>query len=149
MTILSRQPFHSEEMSDRATSVDVLTAWVGDARLQTLQLVADLDEQQLMGPSLPTINPLLWEIGHAAWFQEHWVLQHAGKQDPIFPDGDNLFDSISVEHDVRWNLPLPSRSKTLQYAQQVGEAVVDLLEKIKETKMSELDQLMPQNFNRV
>jgi iron(II)-dependent oxidoreductase len=58
------------ENSDRATSADVLSAWVHDARARTLQLVADLDDGQLMGPRLPIVNPLLSEIGHAAWFQE-------------------------------------------------------------------------------
>jgi iron(II)-dependent oxidoreductase len=47
-----------------------LIAWVSEARQRTLQLVADLDDSQLLGPRLEIVNPLLWEIGHVAWFQE-------------------------------------------------------------------------------
>jgi iron(II)-dependent oxidoreductase len=33
-----------------------------DARSRTLALVTDLTDEQLMGPRLPIVNPLLWEI---------------------------------------------------------------------------------------
>ena len=69
-----------------------LTEWVCDARQRTLDLVADLNDEQLMGPHLPIVNPLLWEIGHVAWFQEKWVLRHVCKQKPIRVDADALWD---------------------------------------------------------
>ena len=47
-----------------------------EARTRTLALVADLDDGQLIGPRLEIINPLRWEIGHVAWFQEYWILRH-------------------------------------------------------------------------
>jgi iron(II)-dependent oxidoreductase len=114
--------------SDQATSAAVLSAWVRDARRRTIQLVGDLNDQQLMVPKLATINPLLWEIGHAAWFQDHWVLQHAAGQEPIQADGEKLFDSIGIEHDVRWDLPLPPREFIFDYIQNVRDAVLDLLD---------------------
>ena len=60
-----------------------LTEWVKDARQRTLELVVDLDDIQLLGPQLPIVNPILWEIGHVAWFQEKWILRHVSKQKPI------------------------------------------------------------------
>ena len=117
------------EYSDRESSAKVLSAWVRDARAASLELIADLDDQQLRVPMLPTINPLLWEIGHAAWFQEHWVLQHAARHKPIRPDGDQVFDSISIPHHVRWDLPLPSRDEMLRYVCQVSDQVRELLER--------------------
>jgi len=114
--------------SDRAISVDVLSAWVRDARARTLGLVADLDDEQLMGPRLPIVNPLLWEIAHATWFQERWVLQYAGHKNPIDAEGSRLFDSIAIDHEVRHDLPLPSRESTFSYLEQVRDAVVELLE---------------------
>ena len=38
-----------------------------DAHNRTLELAAGLDEEQLIGPKLPIVNPLCWEIGHVAW----------------------------------------------------------------------------------
>jgi hypothetical protein len=45
-------------------------AWVRDARARTLDLVADLSDEQLMGSRLAIVKPPLWEMGHVAWFQE-------------------------------------------------------------------------------
>ncbi len=44
---------------------DILAA-LQEARQRTLALVADLDDDQLMGTQLKIVNPLLWEIGHVA-----------------------------------------------------------------------------------
>ena len=73
-------------------SSKTLAEWVCDARQRTLALVADLNDEQLLGPRLSIVNPLLWEIGHIAWFQEKWVLRHASKQPPIRRDADALYD---------------------------------------------------------
>lgn len=96
-----------------------------EARERTLELVADLTDEQLMGPRLRIVNPLRWEIGHVAWFQEYWILRHVGGLRPILFDGDNLYDSARVAHDTRWDLPLPSRDETLAYMGQVLDRVCD------------------------
>jgi iron(II)-dependent oxidoreductase len=101
-----------------------LAAWVCDARERTLQLVADLDDDQLLGPRLEIVNPLLWEIGHVAWFQERWVLRRGGELS-IRADADELYDSAAVAHARRWDLPLPDRDSTRCYMSGVLEKVVD------------------------
>ena len=45
-----------------------------EVRELTLALIADLDDDQMIGPRLDIVNPLRWEIGHVAWFQEYWLL---------------------------------------------------------------------------
>jgi iron(II)-dependent oxidoreductase len=105
-----------------------LAEWVGDARQRTFALLADLDDEQLLGPRLSIVNPLLWEAGHLAWFQEKWVLRHAGKRPPIHRDADALYDSAAVNHDVRWDLPLLSREKTLQYLRDVRDGVLEAID---------------------
>jgi iron(II)-dependent oxidoreductase len=98
-----------------------LIAQVDDARARTLRLIEGLDDGQLMGPRLPIVNPLRWEIGHAAYFHEYWVLrQHLGEP-PGRPDVDRLYDSITIAHDDRWDLPLPPLPDTLAYMQGVLE----------------------------
>ena len=96
-----------------------------ETRGRTLQLVDDLSDEQLMGPRLPIVNPLRWEIGHVAWFQEFWVLRHLGGQPPILKQGDALYDSARVAHDTRWDLPLLERDKTLAYMERVFERVIE------------------------
>lgn len=95
-----------------------------EARERTLELVVDLNETQLIGPRLQIVNPLRWEIGHLAWFQEFWVLRHLGSQPPILKHGDELYDSARVAHDTRWDLPLLDRDETFAYMEQVLERVI-------------------------
>lgn len=102
-----------------------LAEWVRDARERTFELVADLADDQLLGPRLAIVNPFLWEIGHVAWFQEKWVLRSVGRQEPIRKDGDALYDSAAIPHDTRWNLPLPSREETLSYMREVRDRVLE------------------------
>jgi iron(II)-dependent oxidoreductase len=106
-----------------------LAAWVHDARERTFTLVADLSDEQLMGPRLAIINPFLWEIGHVAWFQEKWVLRGAAGERPIRADGDSLYDSAAIPHDTRWDLPLPSRESTLAYMRAVRDRVLERLDR--------------------
>src|SRR5438046_9430583 len=94
---------------------EALIAWHHDARARTLALVAGLSDAQLMGPRLPIVNPLRWEVGHVGWFQEYWALRHARDEAPLRADGDRLYDSARVAHDTRWALPLPSLAETPGY----------------------------------
>jgi iron(II)-dependent oxidoreductase len=98
-----------------------------EARARTLGLVADLSEEQMIGPKLAIVNPLRWEIGHVAWFQERWALRHLRGRNPILEGGDALYDSANVAHDIRWDLWLPSREKTLEYMQVVLDRVIEQL----------------------
>jgi iron(II)-dependent oxidoreductase len=98
-----------------------------DARARTLAIVSDLEGDRLMGPQLSIINPLLWEIGHLAWFQENWVLRHYAGEALTRDDADALYDSMKVPHDTRWDLPLPTRQETLAYMRRVLDRVLNLL----------------------
>lgn len=101
-----------------------LAQMVVDARARTLELLQGLDGEQLMGPRLPIVNPMLWEIGHVAWFHERWILRHLDGREPLRPDADALYDSIAIAHDLRWDLPLPSLADTLAYMQRVQDAIL-------------------------
>lgn len=102
---------------------DELVDWVLDGARRTVELVADLTDEQMIGPLLPTVNPLLWEIGHLAWFQEKFVLRDACGHDPILSFGDALYDSGAIPHDTRWRLRLPSRQETVDYIRRVADGV--------------------------
>jgi gamma-glutamyl hercynylcysteine S-oxide synthase len=108
-------------------SQTALAHFVVDTRQRTLELLGDLDDDQLLGPRLPCVNPPLWEMGHLAWFGEKWVLRHAGKRHPVLHDADALYDSSAVPHDTRWDLPLPARAATLDYMNQVQERILDVV----------------------
>lgn len=94
-----------------------------EARRRTLELVEDLNDEQMIGPRLDIVNPLRWEIGHVAWFQEHWLLRHLCGREPILSNGDTLYDSAKVAHDTRWDLPLPTRAETIAYMTKVLDEI--------------------------
>lgn len=101
---------------------------VHDARAASLAFVAGLDGDQLMGPKLGTVNPILWEIGHVAWFQEHFILKQLDHRAPLRADADALYDSMRIAHDDRWDLPLPSLDWTIRYGRDVTDAILARLD---------------------
>ncbi|HTM19150.1 MAG TPA: DinB family protein, partial [Kofleriaceae bacterium] len=104
---------------------DTLRAWVIDAGQRARALVADLSAEQLTGPYLPIVNPLRWEVAHAAYFYSYWVLRHGRGAPPVRADEDALFDSIKIGHSLRWKLPLPDVAGTLAYVDEVHRRVID------------------------
>ena len=108
-------------------TIKTLIADLKDARKRTLELVDGLDQQQIIGPQLDIVNPLLWEIGHAAYFHELWTLRHLDKTDSLLENADELYDSINIAHKDRWNLPLLSLTDTKIYMQQVLDAEINRL----------------------
>jgi iron(II)-dependent oxidoreductase len=106
------------------TTAEIIEA-LREARARTLDLVRDLSDEQLIGPRLPIVNPLRWEIGHIAWFQEFWVLRHLADHSPILKHGDELYDSARVAHDTRWDLPPLERDETIAYMGRVLEGVIE------------------------
>lgn len=109
------------------SSPDSLIEQMDDAHRRTLALIAGLDGGQMIGPRLATVNPLLWEIGHASYFYEYWILRQCLGRPPLRDDVDSLYDSITIAHDDRWELPLPGLDATLAYIEGVREGVSEVL----------------------
>src|SRR4051812_20169550 len=102
------------------------------SRRRTRAVVAGLDGPRLLGPRLPAVNPILWELGHVAWFQEHWCLRFRPDEtlgDSLLEGADALYDSSAVAHDIRWELRLPTLSGTLDYQDRVLDRVLERLER--------------------
>ena len=94
------------------------------ARQRTLELIEGLSPEQLIGPKLPIVNPTQWEIGHVAWFYEHFILRREYGAAPLLERGDLLYDSIAVAHDTRWDLPLYSLPELKAYMAAVLDALL-------------------------
>lgn len=118
----------------------IIAEQLQDAHERTLALLEGLTPEQLIGPLLSTVNPLRWEVGHAAYFYEYWVLRQHLKEDAIRADSDSLYDSITIAHDDRWDLPLPAMQDTLAYIDAVLAAVKDRLSSGEDGKRDYLAQ---------
>ena len=115
-----------QALRERFTA-DLLAMWLVDSRGRSLWLVEDLSDEQLLGPRLAVVNPLLWELGHLAWFWERWVLRRGGEES-LRSDADSLYDSSAVPHATRWDLVLPAREETLTYLNATQERLLARLE---------------------
>ena len=71
-----------------------LADWVRDARQRTLELVADLSDEQLIGPHMPIVNPLVFypwrafDIARTVWqwyrlVRRHKAIMERVKADPM------------------------------------------------------------------
>ncbi len=94
-----------------------------DTRIREWELMHDLTDEQMLGPSTRIVEPPIWELGHVGWFQDRWILQNLDKRPPVDVKADQLYDSFNIPNSARWDLYFPSRSQTFEY-------ITDILEKI-------------------
>ena len=110
----------------RLSGASWLAAALVDSRQDTLSTF-DVLERRLAGLAVPqreTLNPPLWELGHIGWFQEFWLARNPQRwlgirADPDAPRlagvrarCDELYNSSTVPHALRWALPLPDAADT-------------------------------------
>jgi iron(II)-dependent oxidoreductase len=109
---------------------EALIAELESARAHTRRVADDLRGARELGPRLAIVNPPRWEIGHIAWFQEWWCLRDACEERaPILPNADQLYNSATVAHDTRWELPLPSFRETIAYRDEVTRTLIEKIRK--------------------
>jgi len=102
------------------------------SRARSRALTQDLRGEQLFGPRLPVVNPVLWELGHIAWFQERWCLRRRDDNSlaaSVLPGADALYDSAEIAHELRWDLPLPALEATLAYQDRVLDLVHERMQR--------------------
>ncbi len=100
---------------------------VNDARERTLELVRDLADEQLTVVKMEIVNPFRWELGQVAFFYDVFLLRVLGSDGFLLEGAENLYDSFKVDHDDRWDLPLPTRKETSDYMRRVFDQVIDRL----------------------
>jgi len=111
----------------KIVSNNYLAEILADTHNRTLELLAGLDQKQMLGPKLPVVNPLLWEIGHVAWFYEQFILRMLHGYEPTLQNGDAIYDSIAIPHGVRWDLPLLPLDECLGYIDTIRNKLIDRL----------------------
>lgn len=111
----------------------------GREQLLALYQAIDAQAQNITLPQLPTLNPLLWELGHIGWFEEYWISRNrerergvlcnpdAARDESLLPPSDKLYDSSRVASQVRWQLPLLNTQNTIEYLKAVREKTLTLL----------------------
>jgi iron(II)-dependent oxidoreductase len=109
---------------------DLLIDMLAQARSRLRALIDCLPAGAWLGPRAEHLNPPLWEYGHIVWFQERWCLRaqsDGGFAPSLLAGADALYDSSSVPHDTRWDLPLLDPAAVDDYAARVAAAVAGRL----------------------
>jgi len=123
----------------RRAGADVLSLALIDARNHTLRWLSIFEPQlRALSPSA-YVDPPLWLVGHAGWFQEYWVSRNVQRQRgesadatrlrlaSIEPSADDWFDPSCHDRVQRWRLPLPDAAALRQYLAETLDATLDLL----------------------
>ena len=83
-------------------------------------LLEDLSDEQLAVPYERGINPPIWELGHAAFFYEYFLLRELGGSAPRMPGYDEVWDSFEIMHKHRWTPGVvPEKAAMLDYYSRV------------------------------
>jgi len=91
---------------------------------RTRALLADLNEEQLAVPYERGINPPIWELGHAAFFYEYFLLREMDDKPARMPGYDDVWDSFEIMHRHRWSPGVvPDKEATLDYYSRILDEV--------------------------
>jgi gamma-glutamyl hercynylcysteine S-oxide synthase len=121
-----QSPAQVARTADRRTLLQLLqasrgrTLALGEAYVQALG-------ESLRIPNHAHLNPPLWELGHLAWFADHWLCPTANRMFGSVPAYDALYDSSHVSHDTRWDLALPDWAQTKILLQGSLQAILQKL----------------------
>jgi gamma-glutamyl hercynylcysteine S-oxide synthase len=90
-------------------------------------------------PCTDEFNPPLWELGHVGWFQELWIGRNPQRDAGIAYDhsrarlasrlaqSDSWYDSSTVAHVARWQLPLLDVTACKDYLAHTLDQTLTLL----------------------
>lgn len=103
---------------------DELLRRLVDTDRRTRQMIDGLSPEQLSVPYERGINPPIWEIGHAVFFYEIFLLRRLYGIEPIMPGQDPMWDSADIPHRERWTPGVvPEKEVTLGYYDEVMRQV--------------------------
>lgn len=103
-----------------------LRHWMQQCRQSTLALFERVDYVTFRNQAHPDFSPIGWHLGHIAYTEALWILEHAAGLSPQFPYYRRLFAANSLPKAERVNLP--TLADIQAYLNAVRTQVFDYLE---------------------
>jgi len=100
--------------------------WMQQCRQHTLALFADVDHANFCQQAHPDFSPIGWHLGHIAYTESLWLLEHLAGMSPQFPDYRRLFAADTLPKRDRVNLPTLAEVQT--YLETIRAQVFEYLE---------------------
>lgn len=95
-------------------------------RQTTLDLFEGIDAATFTRQAHPDFSPIGWHLGHVAFTEAYWILEHLGDFSPLFPEYRVLFAADGLPKTQRQNLPTIETIRDYLYI--VRTKVLDYLE---------------------
>lgn len=96
-----------------------------DCRRGTLTLVENISPDVLTRQAHPDFSPVGWHLGHIAFTESLWILEHLAQQPCPFPQYRRLFAADGLPKDQRQQLP--PLAELLSFMASVRQRVVTYL----------------------
>jgi iron(II)-dependent oxidoreductase len=113
-----------------SSSKEAIASRLADARERTLELIAELDDEQLNRVYSPLLSPLAWDLGHIANFEELWLVQTVGGREPLHGELGRFYDAIENPRRTRGELPILRDAELRSYLADVRERALEVLDEI-------------------
>lgn len=112
--------------SQRSPARERWTADLARARARLVAVARSVETAQLARPAAP-LGPPLWDLGHVAYFAEHWLLVKLGADAVLQPDGARRYDPERHPRDRREDV-LEAPEKVFLDLEAVQRAAAEFLE---------------------
>jgi gamma-glutamyl hercynylcysteine S-oxide synthase len=97
-----------------------------EARARTFLLLAPLTDEELRAQHDPLMSPILWDLGHIAYFEELWLTRNL--QGHIeFVEMPGLFNPFEHPRSERGSLPLPELAHCRVIMDEIRDRVLGRL----------------------
>ena len=95
-------------------------------RSRTLRIFANLDFNTICTQAHPDFSPVGWHLGHIAFTEGLWILEHLKGEAPLYPQYRQLFAADILPKQERQNLP--DLTVILAYMDDIRSQVLAYLE---------------------
>lgn len=100
------------------------------ARRRSTDLLAPLDDDQLVRQHSPIMSPLVWDLAHVGNFEELWLLRAVNGDQPIDATLDDVYDAFRHPRPNRPSLPLLSPTEARRYLAEVRGRALNVLDRV-------------------
>ncbi|WP_313934871.1 SUMF1/EgtB/PvdO family nonheme iron enzyme [Nostoc sp. FACHB-280] len=114
------------KLSKSTSTKEFIYYALNDCRRKTLKLLDELDEITFCNQYHPDFSPVGWHLGHIAYTESLWLLEHSAGLRCLFPQYRKLFAADGLPKSER--IKLPNLAEIRYYLQTVREKVLEYLE---------------------
>ena len=115
-----------EKLTSTKSHRDAIYKALEQCRDRTLELFDNLDFSTFCTQAHPDFSPVGWHLGHIAFTEGMWILEHLKGTPPLYPQYRKLFAADILPKEQRQNLP--NIDTIIEYLHDIRSSVLAYLE---------------------